>query len=63
MHFGGSQGHRATNVCDLKPRACEIFRRGAFGQHAGSSLGHDLRHKLVRVEERAGDSGEESSRG
>ena len=60
MDGRGSQRHRATNVRHLKPRAGETFRRGMFRQHSNSSLLHHLRHKLVRIEKRTCDGGEES---
>src|SRR5689334_23499504 len=61
LDCGGGKRHRATNVGDLQPRAVEIIGGRTLGQHARRALVHDLRHELVRVEERTGDGGEQRS--
>ena len=55
MYFGRGQRHGAANVFDLKPCAAEILGAILFGNDADRALLHDLRHKLVCVEQRTFD--------
>src|SRR6185369_17423523 len=51
--------HRTANVFDLQPRAAETLGRLTLRQHTRRPLFHHLRYKLVRVEQRPTNSGEQ----
>src|SRR5436853_6375727 len=58
---GLGEGHRPPDVCYLKPSGGKIRRRLEFGKHAGSPLPYNLRNELVRVEQLAAHSDEQTS--